>query len=171
MPIAHKDAKHSRCSCGKVQMEAYGLPIVSCVCYCDDCQAGGRQIEALPHAPRVLDPDGGTALVLYRKDRIAWTKGAELLRHDKIAAKSATNRIVATCCNTGMVMSFDDSRHWVSTFRNRFQDDVLPAEMRVRTKFKSDAVTLPGDLPNYPGGPPILMWKLVKAWIPMLVGR
>lgn len=171
MSIPRKDTTHARCSCGRVEMQALGPPIVSCICYCDDCQIGAHQIEALPDAPPVLDPDSGTALVLYRKDRVTWTKGAELLRNDKIAPKSATNRVVTACCNTGMAMTFDDSRHWVSAFRNRFQDAVPPAEMRVRTKFKPAAVTLADDLPNYPGGPPILMWKLVKAWVPMLLGR
>jgi hypothetical protein len=50
----------SSCVCGRVRCEAAGAPILSGVCYCDDCQEGGRRIEALPHAAPVLDADGGT---------------------------------------------------------------------------------------------------------------
>ena len=38
------------CACGRVELEAFGKPIVSTVCYCDDCQKGADQIEALPNA-------------------------------------------------------------------------------------------------------------------------
>ena len=171
MPIALKDAKHARCSCGKVEMEVLGPPIVSGVCYCDDCQTGARQIEALPNAPRMMDPDGGTQVVLFRKDRIRCTKGAELLKAYRLVEKTATNRMVATCCNTSMTMTFDDSRHWIPVFRGRLNGDAPPLQMRICTKFKPEGVTLSGDVPSYPGYPPVMMWMLVKAWIPMLMGR
>jgi hypothetical protein len=48
------------CSCGGVELKAFGRPIVSNVCYCEDCQKGADQIEALPNAGAVRDPDGGT---------------------------------------------------------------------------------------------------------------
>jgi hypothetical protein len=103
----------ARCSCGSVEIEASGAPITSAVCYCDSCQQGSREIEALTNAPPVLGADGGTAYVLYRKDRIAYAKGAERLHGYKIDAKSTTSRVVATCCNSAMVMRFDDAKHWV----------------------------------------------------------
>ena len=90
------------CSCGRVELTAVGRPIVTSVCYCDDCQKGGEQIEALPGAGAVRDPDGGTAYILYRKDRIAYTRGADLLKGYKLKATSATNRVVAACCNSAM---------------------------------------------------------------------
>ncbi|WP_443025619.1 GFA family protein [Sphingomonas sp. PB4P5] len=31
------------CSCGRVRCEGIGAPIVSTVCYCSDCQAGGTR--------------------------------------------------------------------------------------------------------------------------------
>ncbi len=95
------------CACGAVELEAFGKPIVSSVCYCSDCQKGAAQIEALPHAGPVRDPDGGTAYILYRKDRIACTKGAERLKSYKLKETSATNRVVATCCNSAMFLNFD----------------------------------------------------------------
>jgi hypothetical protein len=93
-----------------------GAPIVSVVCYCDTCQEGSRRIGALPNAPSVCEPDGGTAYVSYRKDRIAYTKGSELLKDYKLDPNSKTNRVVASCCNSAMLMRFDDARHWVPVF-------------------------------------------------------
>ena len=104
-PKTHRIA---RCSCGSVELEAIGAPIASVVCYCDDCQEGSRQLEALPNAGPVQDADGGTAYVLYRTDRVKYVKGAELLRGHKINEKSKTSRVVATCCNSAMVVKFDE---------------------------------------------------------------
>jgi hypothetical protein len=56
------------CACGRVELAAIGAPIVSNVCYCRDCQQGSRQIEALPNAGLVRDPDG----VQPRKVRIGF---------------------------------------------------------------------------------------------------
>jgi len=70
MSAPPKSEMTASCSCGSVELEAVGAPIASVVCYCDDCQEGSRQIEALPNARPVQDPDGGTAYVLYRKDRV-----------------------------------------------------------------------------------------------------
>ncbi|MGZ5900627.1 MAG: GFA family protein, partial [Reyranella sp.] len=57
------------CLCGGVEIEATGAPITSSVCYCADCQRGSRQIEDLPNAGPVREADGGTAYILFRKDR------------------------------------------------------------------------------------------------------
>jgi hypothetical protein len=61
----------ARCSCGSVEIEAFGTPITSAVCYCDTCQKGSSQIEALTNAVPILSPDGGTEYILYRKDHNA----------------------------------------------------------------------------------------------------
>lgn len=160
-----------RCRCGGVEFSTQGDPILTAVCYCDDCQAGGRQIEALAGATPALQPDGGTGVVLYRKDRVTCSKGATKLQNLKLSAKTATNRTVATCCNTGMSMTFDDSRHWIPMFRNQIAGPAPALEMRVCTKRRPAGVAFADSVPNYPGYPPALMWKLVKAWIPMLIGR
>jgi hypothetical protein len=83
-------------------LQASGAPIVGIVCYRDDCQEGGRRIEALAKASPVQDADGGTAYLLYRKDRLDCVKGAPLLKGLKLKETSATNRVVATCCNSAM---------------------------------------------------------------------
>ena len=161
----------ARCSCGSVEIETFGIPIASAVCYCDSCQEGSRQIEALTNAVPILDPDGGTAYVLYRKDRIKYIKGAELLKGYKIDEKSTTSRVVAACCNSAMVMQFDDARHWVPVFRGRFQGDLPPLQWRVCTKFKPESAKIPNDIPSAKMYPVGLMVKLLASKISMLLGR
>jgi len=34
------------CSCGGVELEAFGRPIVSSVCYCDDCRKGAELLKS-----------------------------------------------------------------------------------------------------------------------------
>ena len=170
-----KNERHNmriaRCSCGNVEIETFGIPIASAVCYCDSCQEGSRQIEALTDAVPILDPDGGTPYVLYRKDRIKYSKGAELLKGYKIDEKSATSRVVATCCNSAMVMQFGDARHWVPVFRGRFQGDIPPLQWRVCTKFKPENAKIPNDIPSSKMYPVGLMVKLLASRISMLLGR
>jgi hypothetical protein len=159
------------CSCGNVELKAFGAPIVSNVCYCDDCQKGSDQIEALPNSHAVRASDGGTAYILFRKDRIECTKGAELLRSYKLKETSATNRIVAACCSSAMFMNFDRGPHWVSAYRARFQGEIPPLQLRICTKFKPDGVVLPDDVPKYQGYPPALIIKLLTSRVAMLLGR
>jgi len=159
------------CSCGAVELKAFGRPIVSNVCYCDDCRKGSEQIEALPNAVAVRDPDGGTAYILYRKDRIACSKGAEFLRSYKLKESSPTNRVVAACCNSAMFLNFDRGPHWVSAYRVRFHGELPPLQWRICTKFKPDGTALPDDVPNYRGYPPGLIMKLLTARVAMLLGR
>jgi hypothetical protein len=161
----------ARCSCGSVEIETLGAPITSVVCYCDTCQKGSRQIEALTNAVPILGQDGGTAYVLYRKDRIKYSKGAELLRDYKIEENSTTSRVVASCCNSAMVMRFDDAKHWVPVYRARFQDDMPPLQWRICTKFKPENAGIPTDIPSsstYPAG---FMWKLLTSKLSMLFSR
>ena len=88
-----KNDTAARCSCGNVELEAIGAPITSVVCYCNDCQEGSRQIEALPNARLVRDPDGGTAYVLFRKDRVKCSRGAQFLRGQKMGLSGFLHEI------------------------------------------------------------------------------
>lgn len=155
------------CSCGSVEMQVFGVAMMSVVCYCDTCQRGSQQIEELPNTEPVRDPDGGTAYVLYRTDRIAYSRGAELLKPLKID-ETATSRVYASCCNSAMVMRFDDARHWVCMYRARFRGDAPALDYRICTTFKPAGVEIPNDVPSsamYPGG---FAMKLLKAKFAML---
>ena len=170
MSASSKNHTIARCECGRVEVEAIGTPILSTACYCDDCQEGARQIEALPNARPVLDPDGGSAYLLYRKDRMKCSKGAEHLRDYKIKDESPTRRVVATCCNSAMFLDFQKG-HWFSVYRARFESDVSPLQMRIQTKFKPENRTIPNDVPSYLSYPLRFIAKLMYARVAMLPNR
>jgi hypothetical protein len=161
----------AHCACGKVEIEALGAPIASTVCYCDTCQQGSCQIEALANAAPILGQDGGTAYILYRKDRIKYSKGKELLKEYKIDEKSTTSRVVATCCNSAMVMRLNDAMHWVPIYQGRFHEDMPPLQWRICTKFKPANAEIPNDVPISKMYPPGLMWKLLTSKIAMVFGK
>lgn len=156
-----------RCRCGSVEIEAIGAPIVSSVCYCDDCQSGARLIQQLPNADSMCDADGGTPYVLFRKDRFNCSKGSSLLKSYKIKAESPTNRVVATCCNSAMFANFDKGPFWVSVYRARLLGELPPLQMRMCTKSAPSGVVIPTDVPSYPGYPPALIAKLLKSGLAM----
>lgn len=154
------------CRCGGVQFSAEGKPIAGVVCYCADCQEGARKIEALPEAPPVHDPDGGTAYLLYRKDRFSCIRGGQYLADIRIRDHSPTRRVVASCCNSALFLDFEKG-HWLPAYRARFGGDASPVEMRVQTRFKPQNATLPRDVPSYPALPLKLVAKLISARIGM----
>lgn len=159
-----------RCLCGEVELAAAGAPTTTVVCYCDDCQAAARQLEALPGAPPLLDRAGGTEFVVYRKDRVTVARGADRLRRTKLKEGSPTNRAVATCCNAPMLLDFDNSKWWVDIYRARYGSAAPPIEMRFCTKFKPPGAVVPGDVPVHPGYPFRLIRKQVVARLAMAFG-
>ena len=158
-----------RCGCGAVECAVTGAPILGAVCYCDDCQAGAKQIEALPGAVPVHGADGGTPYLLYRKDRVTCVKGAEHLTGYRLKEGSPSARMVAGCCNTALYFDFSKG-HWFSVYRDRLPEAPGPT-LRVCTKFAPDKAAIPGDLPSYAMYPLSFVGKLLGARLAMLVGR
>ncbi len=160
------------CACGRVELEARGAPILTAACYCADCREAGHRIEALPGAQPVVGPDGGTEYVLYRKDRVRYTRGEELLRRQKLRENSPTNRWVAGCCNSAMSVNFDDPKlFWVDLYRSRVTGEKPRLEMRVSTRSRPEGAILPSDVPSYPGYPFKFIVRLLGARFAMLLGR
>lgn len=157
------------CRCGSVEVALKGKPILTSVCYCDDCQEAGHRLEALPQAPQVVGPDGGTPYVLQRRDRLRVVKGAALLTPVKLRPGSPTSRMVASCCNTPMFVAFDRGPFWNSVYRDRFDADAPPIEMRIQTRFKPAGVTLPADPPVFEGLPLRAAVRLLRAFAAMLL--
>ncbi len=149
----------ARCTCGRVVLSMQGAPIVSVACYCDDCQTAASRIEALPGAAPVKNPDGGTSYLAYRKDRVQCSTGEEHLQSLKIKPDSATNRVVATCCNSAMYLGFDDSKHWVDIYHFRVEGTVPPVQMAICTRSKQ----APAGIPAHPGYPFGLVARLLAA--------
>lgn len=165
-----KPCFRSSCACGSVELEAYGAPIAAVACHCADCRAAARRIEALPGAPPILDAAGGTAFLAFRKDRMRPVAGAGRLRGFKLKPSSATIRYVATCCNAMMYVGFDDSKHWVSMNRNRFEGDAPGVRTRVCTG-SMPAKARPTDLPCHRGYPLPMMAALLLSGLAMMAGR
>lgn len=93
------------------------------------------------------------------------------MKSHKIREKSATSRVVATCCNSAMFLGFDDGKHWVDVYRSRFKGHVPPLRMRICTKFKPEDVDVPSDVPSYSTYPLKFLAKLLAARIAMLFPR
>jgi hypothetical protein len=158
------------CSCGEVEIDVSGAPITSVICYCDDCQEAGRRIEALPGARPVMEADGGTAFVVYRKDRVSCARGSPRLEAHKLRPDSPTSRVVARCCGAAMLLRFDGGRNWwTDVYRARLVGDAPPPRMCVCTKFRrGESVGPARDLPSYPGYPARVIVKLLGARLGML---
>ena len=162
--------RKATCACGQVRCEARGEPIVSAVCYCVDCQAAGAEIEKLPDAKKVLEPDEGTAYSTFRQDQWTCTEGADFLQEIRLTPKAPTTRYVAGCCNSAMFLIY---RHgfWVSTYRNRYQEPLPPLEWRNKISARTSDAPFPDDLPRYGSFPLKLFVRLIKARIAQLLGR
>jgi hypothetical protein len=117
----------------------------------------------------VREPDGGVGYLVYRKDRVRILKGAELLLSYKIRQQSATNRMVATCCNAAVMLTFDDSKHWVNVYRASVIDRAPPVQMQICTKYRQ-AGALDTTVPTFSSYPLRLLAKLVAARMAMLLG-
>lgn len=167
MAHLHGRALPLTCLCGQVVLEAADAPIVTAVCHCTSCRTARERIEALPGAPGMAEDDGGTAFVLYRKDRVRCIAGAELLREYRLTPTAKTRRVLAHCCNAPMFLEFEKG-HWLSLYRQRFAASDRPAlEMRVMTGDRRAGFERKDDMPSYASHSGRFMWKLLSAWIAM----
>lgn len=157
-----------RCACGTVECVGRGKPIGTAVCYCDDCLAAARLIEALPDAPPVADPDGGTALTLFHAKRFEVLRGADRLAAHKLRPESATSRMVAQCCNSAMYLAFNKGPYWVSVLRNRLEGELPPIEFRHMTRYRTSSLPFPDTSPRSLGFAPRfvarVLWKGIIGW-------
>src|SRR4249920_883998 len=92
------------CACGKVRIKAMGRPIMSAVCYCEDCQAAVHQLEAQGAGKDFHDAWDGTGYATYRDDRLSTIEGASLLEGFKLRDSAPTTRYVTTCCKSAMYL-------------------------------------------------------------------
>jgi hypothetical protein len=166
MSVKQQKSLTASCRCGAVVLRVAGAPIVHTACYCASCQEAGRRMERLPDAPPVLDADGGTDFVLYRKDRVRCVQGGERLEAHRLKPDSPTRRMVATCCNSAMFLDFTKG-HWLTVYRARLAGPVPPLAMRVMTADRREGVVVPQDAPNYAGHSGKFMGKLLAAWVGM----
>jgi hypothetical protein len=166
------DPNHvAQCRCGAVEIGAWSEPLVVTACYCDDCQAASERLAVSANSPPLASPDGGTEFMVFRRDRIACTRGAENLEAMRLTAATKTRRMVAGCCATPMYVSFDDKRPWVSAFRARFGADAPPVQMRICTRFRRADDKAKDDSPEHKGYPAAMILRVLAVWPRMLFSR
>ena len=117
---------HVSCACGQVQLELDRSPILTAECHCTSCRTAGAALQQLRAAPHVLEDNGGTRFVLYRKDRLRFTRGAELLKEHRLTPNARTRRVVASCCNTPVFLEFERG-HWLSLYSHLWPANARPA--------------------------------------------
>ena len=161
----------AQCRCDAVEIGAWSNPLVVAACYCDDCQAASGRLAASANGAPVASADGGTEFVVFRRDRIACTRGAENLKVMRLRDATKTRRMVAGCCATPMYVSFDDKRPWVSAFRASFGADAPPVQMRICTRFRRTEDKAKDDLPEHKGYPAAMILRVLAVMPRMLFSR
>jgi hypothetical protein len=156
-----------QCACGQVRCTVDRGPMLSVECCCTSCRTAGCVMERLPGAPRIVGPNGATHLVLYRKDRIHFTRGTELLKEYRLTPDSPTRRIVAICCNTPIALDFTKG-HWLSLYSYLWSAHALPPiQMRTMTSDALEGTILSDDVPNHKRYAFSFFAKLLSAWVAM----
>ena len=161
----------AHCRCGAVEVGAWGAPIVVSACYCNDCQEAARRLAGSADGTPAASADGGTEFMVFRRDRIACTRGAERLRAMRLTDASKTRRMIAGCCGAPMYLAFDDGRPWVSAFRASFRAAAPTVAMRICTRFRRSEDRADDGVPDHPGYPPAMMLRILAAWPRMLFSR
>jgi hypothetical protein len=100
--MQNKPAHLAQCRCGAVEVSAWSDPVVVTTCYCDDCQAASERLAASANSAPLAGADGGTDFMVFRRDRIACTRGADRLEAMRLTDTTKTRRMVASCCATPM---------------------------------------------------------------------
>ena len=155
------------CQCGKVRLEVRDRPIMVAECYCKSCREAKGRMEALPGAPAVVGAHGSTHFVMYRKDRVRITMGQEWLRNFRLGPDAHTRRVIASCCNTPVLLEFKGG-HWVSMYGNLWHGLALPAAA-LRTQTADAPAGAIGDDAVPRGGWETTKFygKLLGAWVAM----
>ena len=154
------------CRCGQCRLSVAGPPIMAVECLCASCAAAARRLAARGAAPE-LTGQGGTAYVMYRKDRVAFPAGRAHLAAFRLTADATTRRVIASCCGTPMFLEFM-AGHWVSIYAQVWpQVDRPRAELRTMARDHPNAAALPPDLPNLARHNLRFMRRLLWAWVAM----
>ena len=154
------------CACRQVGLRLSGRHVISVECMCESCRKAGLLFEGMP-GPPVLDAKGATHFVLYRKDRVACTRGAEHLKAHRLTANAPTGRVIATCCNSAMFLDFSHG-HWLSLYGRRWPAGTAPTiEMRTMASDFPGPGRLPTDVQNLQTHSFKFFAKLISAWAAM----
>lgn len=161
MPHPRPNRTHTAsCACGAVEIALTSPAIAALSCGCDDCQAAGAALEALPGAPAFREACGATPAALFPKTALKVIRGRDKLTAHRLHPRSRTRRMVATCCNSFLYITFDRGPFWVDVPLARLTDAPAP-RWRIQTRFLPSPP--PDDLPNHPKYPAALIWRIALA--------
>lgn len=155
------------CACGTVQLELEGAPIVVAQCHCNSCREAAQRLARLRGAPVVTGAPDGVDHVLYRKDRLRLTRGRETLRHFRLGPKRKTRRVIASCCNSPVLVEFDGG-HWASLYGTLWPAGTLPAlDLHTMTGDRVDTTPLHDGVPAGRWATTKFFATLLAAWLAM----
>lgn len=155
------------CACGQCALALEGRPFVTAECHCTSCRTAGERLGGLPLARPMQLTNGGTHFVLYRKDKVLFIRGQDLLREYRLKADAPTRRVVASCCNSPIFLEFQGA-HWLSLYASLWPADTAPQpELRTMTSDLGPGKVLDDSLPAGRLPTARFYWKLLAAWIAM----
>lgn len=158
---------HLTCACGKLEMVVTGEPFITTECHCNSCRDAGERMAKLPLARPMMEENGGTRFVLYRKDRFEITRGKELLRGYRLSSTAPTRRVVAACCNSPLFLEFKGG-HWLSLYSSLWPEGQAPKpEIRTVTSDRGADAVLDDLIPSGTWQTMGFYGKLLTAWIAM----
>ncbi|MBB3045903.1 hypothetical protein FHR99_000139 [Litorivivens lipolytica] len=155
------------CDCGQVAIELQGRPILVSECLCNSCREAASRLASLPGAKNILTSYGATGCAEYRKDCVRFISGAKYLREFRLTARSGTRRVIASCCNTPVLLELKGA-HWLSIYLHLWKNGSRPVvKLRTMTGDLDDASILPSDVQNLKTHSLLFYVKLLGAWIKM----
>jgi hypothetical protein len=107
------------CECGLVAGEISNsdeLVGLRFSCMCKDCQ---NYAHFLGKADQVLDKSGGTEVVAVFPKLIAFTKGFENIRGNKLTTESGTFRWFSQCCKSPIANSMSSKAGYIGLYTQR----------------------------------------------------
>lgn len=158
-----------QCRCGQVQLDVRGTHIASAECHCNSCRGAAVRLLGESATPAtLLEPNGGTRYVLYRKDRVHIVCDPARLRQFRLGASTKTRRVVTACCRTPVFMELHGG-HWLSLYASLWPTSTRPAlELRTMVSDLDDPSVLPsGGIPNCSHQSLRFYARLLTAWIAM----
>jgi len=155
------------CRCGKVHLEVERAPIITAECHCNSCRAAAKRLGTLPGADPILEDNEGTRFVMYRKDRVRFVEGVDLLQEFRLSPEAGTRRVVAGCCNTPVFLEFKGG-HWLSLYEKLWPAGTAPQlEIRTMTGDRENGPALDADVPSGTWQTTRFYARLLGAWIAM----
>lgn len=155
------------CQCGEVRGHVATWSALfnnHLVCYCDDCQAFARHLQADAVA---LDAHGGTEILQVSPCQVHIEAGAEQLRCLRLKPKGVTRWFTA-CCNTPAANTVSPRLPFcglVAAFVAEPTDAAGPVRYRIQGRYAHD---VPADMHIAPAFPRLMV---ARIGLQLLAGR